>query len=192
MSFLLSAAQAKDYPPALLPEVVLIGRSNAGKSSFLNALANQKIARVSASPGKTRLLNFFTAGNHYRIVDMPGYGFAARSGNEIRSWRKMIEKYLIERSCIAGLILIMDIRRSWAQDEEMIYSFSQALGRPLFVVLNKSDKLKKGPQKEKRRIMSNMLGPENVFLVSSLKKKGLVEVESALFESWIRHWKEGV
>ena len=90
--FLKSAVWPKDYPEADRPEIALIGRSNAGKSSLLNALVSQKAAKVSQTPGKTRLLNFFDFGDHYRLVDMPGYGFAARSGDEILAWEKMIKK----------------------------------------------------------------------------------------------------
>lgn len=100
IDFLRSGVNGKDFPSPDMPEVALVGRSNAGKSSFLNALAKRKVARVSSAPGKTRLLNFFSAGDHYRLVDMPGYGFAARSANEIKSWQQMIERYLEERSCL--------------------------------------------------------------------------------------------
>ena len=95
--FLKSAVLPADYPASDRPEVALVGRSNAGKSSLLNAIAGQKAARVSQMPGKTRLLNFFDFGDHYRFVDMPGYGFASRHGAEVLEWEKMISHYFDAR-----------------------------------------------------------------------------------------------
>ena len=115
--FLKSAVNQEDYPPSDRPEVALVGRSNAGKSSLLNALAGSKIAKVSQEPGKTRLLNFFDYGKQYRFVDMPGYGYASRSGSEILSWQEMITKYSDVRENLHGVVLIMDSARDWQEEE---------------------------------------------------------------------------
>jgi len=123
IQFIKSAVLAKDYPNHNMAEVAIAGRSNAGKSSFINGLAKSKIAKVSSTPGKTRLLNFFNMEDSYVLTDMPGYGFAARSGNELREWQQMIETYLTTRENLKGLILVMDIRRSWTNDEEIMRLF---------------------------------------------------------------------
>src|SRR3954463_4286895 len=94
ISFLTSAVRPEHFPPADRPEIALVGRSNAGKSTLINLLSNRKVAKVSRVPGKTRLLNFFEAGERYRLVDMPGYGFAKRQEGERQLWREMVEAYL--------------------------------------------------------------------------------------------------
>jgi GTP-binding protein len=188
IDFLMSGVQPKDYPSPDLPEVALLGRSNSGKSSFINALANKKIAKVSASPGKTRLLNFYSAGEHYRYVDMPGYGFASRSRNEIKSWRKMVEVYMMERSCLTGLLLIMDARRKWTEDEELLREYALGANLPLLVIMTKEDKLGREEKLRQMRPVAEIVGKESVFMVSSLKKTGIAGVEEAIFERWIRNW----
>ena len=191
VTFLVSGTRSDHFPQPDRPEVALAGRSNAGKSSFLNALANQKVAKVSGSPGKTRLLNFFDAGDFYRIVDMPGYGYAARSGSEVRSWRNMVEDYLKHRGPLVGLVLVMDIRRKWTDEEQLLIDFCTSRGRGYVVVLNKADKLRRGELVKQRREIGSVVGKENVFCVSSSKKTGLEEVESAVFERWVKGQEDG-
>jgi len=101
-----------DYPVADRPEIAMVGRSNGGKSTLLNAMTGgAKEAKTSATPGKTRLLNFFDVGDHYRIVDLPGYGYAARDPKERKMWEKMIDVFFKTRECLAGIILVCDMRR---------------------------------------------------------------------------------
>ncbi|MCC7403675.1 MAG: ribosome biogenesis GTP-binding protein YsxC [Bdellovibrionales bacterium] len=190
ITFLQSAKEAVHFPTPNRPEVALAGRSNAGKSSFLNALANQKVARVSAEPGKTRLLNFFEAGESYRLVDMPGYGYASRSGGEIVSWQTMVESYLMKRECLVGLVLIMDIRRPWADEEQMILEFCASRELPCLVVLNKADKLGRGERSKQQKAIAQVVGPENVFCASALKKQGIEEIEEAVYDRWIKSWQK--
>lgn len=186
ISFLISGTRPEHFPPPEKPEVALAGRSNAGKSSFLNALAKQKVAKVSGQPGKTRLLNFFDAGEFYRFVDMPGYGYAARSGSEMRAWRNMVEDYLKHRKPLVGLVLIMDIRRKWTEEEQLLIDFCETRGLPFVVALNKADKLRRGELTKQKREIAAVVGKENVFCVSSFKKTGIEEVESAVFERWVK------
>src|SRR5687768_5730395 len=94
ITFIKSAKVPKDFPHGSKPEVAIAGRSNAGKSSLINIMARSKVAKVSSTPGKTRLLNFFDYDNKFRLVDMPGYGFSKRSGHEQHSWEEMVEAYL--------------------------------------------------------------------------------------------------
>src|SRR5262245_45414845 len=141
VKFLKSGAQPKDYPFPYHPEVAVVGRSNAGKSSFINALTGQKIAKVSQTPGKTRLLNFFELGESLYLVDMPGYGFATGSRNEVASWKRMVETYLKERETLNGVFLIMDIRRDWQDEEAMLVEWLAHNEIPWILILNKADKL---------------------------------------------------
>lgn len=123
-------------------EVAMVGRSNAGKSSLLNALSlKPALAKVSKTPGKTRHLNLFYVGDHLSLVDLPGYGYAQRSKEEQQDWSLFIEKYLKERPPLKLLILVVDGRRTMEEEERMIEKLSRALDIRLLVVVNKCDKL---------------------------------------------------
>lgn len=122
--FLKSAVFPVDYPPPSRPEIIVTGRSNAGKSSFLNALAGSAIAKVSQQPGKTTLLNFFDVGQHYRLVDTPGYGYSKRSGDEQASWQQMLESYFSLRGNLVGILILMDYKRDFEEDEKMLLRFA--------------------------------------------------------------------
>lgn len=187
--YLKSALLAKDYPPGVRPEVALAGRSNSGKSSFLNAIAKGKVAHVSSTPGKTRLLNFFDFGAHYRVVDMPGYGFASRSIKEMEEWTASIETYIHTREALAGLILLMDVRREWTEDEQMLSDFLSAVDRPLLIVLTKADQVTRNEMNKKIKQIEKAAQREPVFAVSALKKTGVEEVEEFVFKNWIKPFK---
>lgn len=111
VQYIKSAVFPQDYPQTKLVEIAFAGRSNAGKSSLINQISDSKIAHVSQTPGKTRLLSFFNVREKYILVDMPGYGFSKRAGDEQRTWEGMVETYIREREQLKGLILVMDIRR---------------------------------------------------------------------------------
>lgn len=185
IEFIKSAVKISDFPTHRLPEIAIAGRSNAGKSSFINTLGLRNIALVSNTPGKTRLLNFFNFKDKFVLVDMPGYGFASRSGGEQHSWESMIEGYLLQRPQLVGLILIMDSRREWTEDEELLKRFSDSEGFPMIVVLTKTDKLSKSETLNAIRKIKKQCGVE-VFGVSSLKKLGQKEVENYFFKNWIK------
>lgn len=142
--FVTSAAQPADFPPPSLPEVAVVGRSNVGKSSLINALVGQSgLARTSRTPGRTRLVNWFSIDDRFHLVDLPGYGYAEVSRATREGWRPLIEAYLAKRASLAGVLLLIDIRRG-VQDEEL--DFVPWLGQrelPFVVALTKSDKLAK-------------------------------------------------
>ncbi|KYG63467.1 ribosome biogenesis GTP-binding protein YihA/YsxC [Bdellovibrio bacteriovorus] len=186
IEFIKSAVLAKDYPLHNLAEVAIAGRSNAGKSSFINALAKGKVAKVSSTPGKTRLLNFFNMEDSYVLTDMPGYGFAARSVDEIEEWNAMIETYLMTRENLVGLLLVMDIRRDWTADEELLKKFSDRRGFPMAVALTKSDKMTRNHMNQAVAKVKKMSGLSAVFPVSSLKKEGQDEIEEYMYENWVK------
>ncbi len=187
VKFIKSAVLPQDYPKTGKKEIAIAGRSNAGKSSFLNAIAKNKIAKVSNTPGKTRLLNFFSRGDGYILVDMPGYGFAARSGAEMREWHTMIENYLSMREELAGLVLVMDSRRDWTEDEELLKAYTDSRGLPMAVVLTKSDKLTRSEIVQALAKIKKSAGTEAVFMTSALKNIGQEEVEEYLYENWVKN-----
>jgi GTP-binding protein len=179
-----NAVHPKDYPEADRPEVALVGRSNSGKSSLINSLLGRKDSYVSKTPGKTRLINFFDKGDRYRIVDMPGYGFAARAIDEINQWTSMIETYFSTRSNLVGLILTMDVRRDWSDDEEMLYRLSLDLGKKFALVLTKIDKLSRAELDKRSAYFRRRIKGE-CFFISSLSGQGVKEFEEQMFHQWI-------
>lgn len=160
-----------------------MGRSNAGKSSLINGLANARIALVSSTPGKTRLLNFYE-GPKYRIVDMPGYGFASRSGSEQRSWQSMIETFLSSRKNLRGLLIVMDIRRDWSEDEEGLLAWIAPRELPAAIVCTKADKLSRSEVLKRIQLIRRQSGLEAVLATSALKKTGYAELEDFVYKSW--------
>jgi len=142
--FVTSAAKPSDFPPPSLPEVAVVGRSNVGKSSLINALVGQpRLARTSRTPGRTRLVNWFAIEERFHLVDLPGYGYAEVSQATRESWRPLIESYLAERKSLAGVLLLIDVRRG-VQDEELDFvPWLAEREMPMVVALTKSDKLAK-------------------------------------------------
>jgi GTP-binding protein len=143
--FVISAAKPGDFPPSTLPEIAVAGRSNVGKSSLINSLVGQPIAKTSRTPGRTRLVNWFEVQTKYpfHLVDLPGYGYAEVSRQTRESWRPLIEAYLEKRAALAGVLLLVDIRRG-AQEEELDFvPWLLARDVPVTVALTKADKLAK-------------------------------------------------
>ena len=139
--FITSAVKKSDYPNDNLPQVVFAGRSNVGKSSFINSLLNIKnIARVSQTPGKTRLINFFLINNVFYLVDIPGYGYANVSKTEILKFAEMIDEYL-QNPLIKLGVLLLDIRRVPNEDDLLMYDYFRSMELEILLVLTKSDKL---------------------------------------------------
>jgi len=139
--FLISVAGAEQFPPDEGREVAFAGRSNAGKSSAINAiLARHAMARTSRTPGRTKLLNFFEVEAGRRIIDLPGYGYAKASPAEKRQWTKLIDS-LPGRQCVGGLFLIVDIRRGIGEPDEQLIEWATAAGWQVHVLLTKADKL---------------------------------------------------
>jgi GTP-binding protein len=189
--FIKSAAAFNECPLASVPEVGVVGRSNGGKSSLINAMANQKIAKVSGTPGKTVLLNFFESGSGFRLVDMPGYGYAARSHSERGRWKAMVESYLQGRDVLRGVVLVMDCRRDWQEEEEELLQWLNYNGCPCLIAATKADKLSRSAVLRRLVILREQSGVRHVFAVSSLKKTGILELEDHIYEQWIRTQKIG-
>lgn len=184
--FLTSAAKYSQCPDDTGTEVAFAGRSNAGKSSAMNALTrNSKLARTSKTPGRTQLLNFFTlSGGDHRLVDLPGYGYAKVNRNMKQDWEENIGEYLAERLSLKGLVLVMDIRHPMTEFDQMIVEWAVKTEMPLLALLTKSDKLKRGPAKSTWLKVRNELRSQAPWLdaqmFSSLKKDGVSEVRQWL------------
>ena len=143
--FIGAAARPGQEPRPDLPEIAVAGRSNVGKSSLLNAVLGRRgLARTSRTPGRTRQLNFFEVNEQFRVVDLPGYGFAVGSESEREGWGPLVETYLRERATLAGVIVIVDIRRGLEREELELLAFLAELGRPAALVATKLDKLARG------------------------------------------------
>ena len=187
--YLKSAVYPEDYPPGDRPEVAMVGRSNAGKSSLINRMCGSQVARTSKEPGKTVLLNFYDIGEKYRLVDMPGYGYSKRPGEVHHSWRDMIEPFLCCRKNLVCLVLIIDFRRKCTKDEMDLLEFANLIGRPMLLVLNKIDKLNVSERKKMSDSLKKATQIKNVFLVSALsqdrKKNGIEQFEDFLFTEYV-------
>jgi GTP-binding protein len=185
--FLTSAARLSQTPPDSGFEVAFAGRSNAGKSSAINALCDQKtLARTSKTPGRTQLLNFFAIDEQRRIVDLPGYGYAKVAEGIKREWQGLLASYLEQRECLRGLVLMMDIRHPLKDFDLQMLQWADHMALPVHVLLTKADKLKKGPAANSvlkvREGLNKMGGQFTVQAFSSLKKTGISEALSQLDE----------
>lgn len=144
LTFCKSVHELKELPPDVGAEIAFAGRSNAGKSSALNALANRKrLAFVSKTPGRTQTINFFSLGSDAYFVDLPGYGYAAVPVTERRHWGKLISAYLQTRASLRGLVLIMDARHPFTALDRQLLQWIAPLRRPAHILLTKADKLTK-------------------------------------------------
>jgi GTP-binding protein len=140
--FEISAVSPKQYPKEGLPEIVLVGKSNVGKSSFVNTMINRKnLARTSNTPGKTRQINFYNMDDKFYFVDLPGYGFSKMSKEEKVISGKFIEQYLSTRTNIAVIVLVLDIRHKPTNDDFLMYDYILKTNLPFVVVTNKADKI---------------------------------------------------
>lgn len=186
LKFVTSASDVRECPLDSKLEVALVGRSNSGKSSLLNGMANERVAKVSSTPGKTRLLNFFDAGPSYRLVDMPGYGWSARGGAEHHGWKRMVETYLTTRENLCGLLLLMDIRRDWTEDEADMTLWTSQIGLPVALVLTKADKLGKNELRNRIQKLQRDSKIEKIFVTSAAKKTGFEDIEEYMFTTWVK------
>jgi len=175
--FMLCAAWKSQWPDQSLPEICLAGRSNVGKSSFINTITGRsKLAKVSGTPGKTRTLNFFNINDELRLVDVPGYGYAKVSDQIKESFGEMIDVYLRERTTLKGLVLIVDYRHKPTHDDIDMYQYAKYYKIPVIVVATKEDKLKRNDLIKNEKLIKKTLDfDENDQFIkfSSLKKMGI-------------------
>ena len=174
---LLSAANKSHYPQDDIPEIALAGRSNVGKSSFINTLLNRKnLARTSGKPGKTQLLNFFNIDDKLRFVDVPGYGYAKVSKTERAKWGKMIEEYLTSRENLRAVVSLVDLRHDPSVDDVQMYEFLKYYEIPVILVATKADKIPRGKWNKHESAIKKKLNfdPNDDFILfSSIDKTGM-------------------
>ena len=158
--FEISAVKENQYPKAGLPEVVLVGKSNVGKSSFINTLINRKkLARTSSEPGKTRQLNFYNIDNLFYFVDLPGYGYSKMSKQEQVKVGEFIEHYLATRKEICLIVFLVDIRHDPTSNDFLMYDYVIRSGLPCMILTNKADKIAKTKVLDASKNIQNQLNP---------------------------------
>lgn len=189
--FTQSAPSIRECPPETGAEVAFAGRSNAGKSSAINALTNNgKLARTSKTPGRTQLINFFNVSDTQRLVDLPGYGYAKVSRELKERWQRYLSEYLQSRRCLNGLILLMDIRHPLQEFDTTMLSWAKKANMPVHILLTKADKLSRGAaaialaQVKKSINQSNLGQNVTVQTFSSLKYQGIDELKEKL-QQWL-------
>ena len=186
VEFLTSAVRKDQYPPEGVPEIAFAGRSNVGKASLINLLTNRKkLAKVSQNPGKTRTINFFTVNGTFRIVDLPGYGYAKVSKAEAEKWGPMMEDYLSSRPDLLKVVQLVDIRHAPSAQDRQMYEYLQYYGLDGLVVATKADKVSRGEAAKNiaviRRDLKLKKG-DRVIPVSALNKTGTEEILAAMEE----------
>ena len=182
--FVISAVSKKQYPDSNLLEIAFCGRSNAGKSSLLNALTNRKkLAYVGATPGKTRQINFYNLDDEVMFVDLPGYGYAAVSKSEQGLWGKVISEYLNVRPQLYLIIMLVDIRHKPSKDDLTMYNWILNSGVSHIIVATKSDKIPRSRIPENVKIIRETLGASrevSIIPVSSETRRGIEELWNAI------------
>ncbi|HEX5635990.1 MAG: YihA family ribosome biogenesis GTP-binding protein [Gammaproteobacteria bacterium] len=187
--FHISAARAAQFPKDGSAEVAFAGRSNAGKSSALNTLCqNKNLARTSKTPGRTQLVNFFNLDDQRRLVDLPGYGYAKVPLAVRMGWQKLMENYLSERPSLRGLVIIMDIRHPLTDIDWRMINWCLHYKKSVHILLTKSDKLSRGAAanalQQVRRTLKSEAPTATVQMFSSLNKVGVDELEAVL-NDWL-------
>ncbi|MBK0004054.1 ribosome biogenesis GTP-binding protein YihA/YsxC [Erwinia sp. S38] len=188
--FVTSAPDIRHLPADTGIEVAFAGRSNAGKSSALNTLTNQKgLARTSKTPGRTQLINLFQVAEGYRLVDLPGYGYAEVPEEMKLKWQRSLAEYLQKRQCLKGLVVLMDIRHPLKDLDRQMVMWAVQSGIEVLILLTKADKLASGARKAQlnavREEAKSFLGTVDVEVFSSLKKIGVDKLSQKL-DSWYR------
>src|SRR5215212_6182393 len=185
-----SAHEIHELPPDVGAEVAFAGRSNAGKSSAINALTHRKrLAFVSKTPGRTQTINFFDCGPNRRLVDLPGYGYAAVPQKERAYWGMLVSTYLENRKSLKGLVLIADVRRSLGLLDEQLLRWYAPSAQPVLVLLTKSDKLKQGEAanalKTTAALLASRYPAATAQLFSAVSGTGL-RTAQGLLHGWLK------
>ncbi|HHU59395.1 TPA: YihA family ribosome biogenesis GTP-binding protein [bacterium] len=182
VSFVISAPNKKSWPNDNLSEVCILGKSNVGKSTFINTLCNnKKLARVSSTPGRTRLLNFFAVGDSFRLVDAPGYGYAKTTLKEDASFASMMEEYIFERDNAVLFILLIDSRHYPSEDDILCYEMLKKANKNILVVATKSDKLNQSLRAKLKKNMAEAFGKDIKYqLVNYNDQKLFKEIENII------------
>ena len=182
----------EQYPSDNKPEIAFAGKSNVGKSTLINAMLNRKaLARTSSQPGKTRTINFYNVNDEIYIVDLPGYGYAKASKSEIQKWGNMIENYLQKRQCLAGIILLIDIRHEPGKNDIMMYDWLKHYGYDIIIAATKSDKLNRSQIPKQLNIIKKTLGlseKDKLIAFSGTAKTGVSELWTEIDKLLLPHY----
>jgi len=181
VSFVKSLTDIKDKPIPKLPELAVVGRSNVGKSSLINSIFNQKkLAKISSTPGKTRLINYFEVENRYYFVDLPGYGFAKISRQETDKWKNMLENYLKDNSDLRLVLVLIDARRGIMQIDKTMVDWLAYFNIKYKIILTKVDKISSNELSKIRSKVIKQINDENIISYSAKIEKGRIELINLL------------
>ncbi|MFH5882587.1 ribosome biogenesis GTP-binding protein YihA/YsxC [Liberiplasma polymorphum] len=181
----ITIVEEKDYPKTNLPEFVLLGRSNVGKSSFINTLLNRKnFAYISSNPGKTQTLNFYLVNDAFYLVDVPGYGYAKVSKRKREAFGKMIETYLSSRTTLQHIFLLIDSRHAPTEHDHLMVGFLKFINVPFSIIMTKADKLSNNQQQKQLGITKReftLTGDTEIILFSAITKLNKEHIVSKIF-----------
>ena len=184
VEFVTSAVRKSQYPDDNKPEFLMIGRSNVGKSSFINTLVHRKnIARTSSIPGKTQTLNFFLVNDNFYLVDVPGYGFAKVSKNLKQKFGMIIEDYIQSRDNLKMVFMLIDFRHKPTSDDVLMYDYLKYYNKNVTIIATKSDKVSKNSYSKNIKVIRetlNMDDDDKIILFSSVNKDGKIEVQDLI------------
>lgn len=184
VEFVTSAVRRSQYPTDKKPEFLLVGRSNVGKSSFINTLANRKnLARISAIPGKTQTLNFYLINENFYLVDVPGYGFAKVSKGLKNKFGLIIEDYLKERDNLKMVFMLIDFRHKPTNDDVLMYDYLKYYNIPVTIIATKSDKVSRNSYDKNKKIIKDTLKlneSDNMILFSTIDKTGKQDIYESI------------
>lgn len=186
--FEISAVSPKQYPQNNLPQIVLVGKSNVGKSSFINTMVNRKkLARTSSEPGKTRQINFYNMDDKFYFVDLPGYGYSKMSKQEQLKVGSFIEQYLNISSNIALIIFLIDIRHKPTENDELMYRYIINTNKPCIVITSKADKIAVTKVDDQVQVLQNELNPlkDLTFIPFSTERNIYLEKAWELIEKYL-------
>ena len=187
--FEISAVSPKQYPKNDLPQIVLVGKSNVGKSSFINTMINRKsLARTSSEPGKTRQINFYNIDETFYFVDLPGYGYSKMSKQEQDKVGSFIEQYLVKSKNIALVIFLIDIRHNPTENDRLMYDYIIRSGLPFIILANKADKIAPTKVEETVKDLQKQINPigDSTMLPFSAEKKIYTEDVWKIIDEYIK------
>ena len=186
--FKISAVSPKQYPADGLPEIVLVGKSNVGKSSFINTMLNRKkLARTSSEPGKTKQINFYNVNDSFYFVDLPGYGFSKMSKVEQEKVGAFIEEYLQNSKNIALIVFLIDIRHNPTENDKLMYNYAIQTEKPFIIIANKADKIAVTKVDDSVKALQNILNPlqDLTFIPFSSERKIYTDTAWQIIEQFI-------
>ena len=187
--FEISAVSPKQYPKNDLPQIVLVGKSNVGKSSFINTMINRKsLARTSSEPGKTRQINFYNIDETFYFVDLPGYGYSKMSKQEQDKVGSFIEQYLVKSKNIALVIFLIDIRHNPTENDRLMYDYIIRSGLPFIILANKADKIAPTKVEETVKDLQKQINPigDSTMLPFSAEKKIYTEDVWKIIDEYVK------